>query len=110
MNLPLVDVFSKPYESRETREASIEEVLQTGNPKLRVNTELKAKVSSALEAAVLATLFSLLERTVAIKSKQTKLLKIILNGPQLDAETFGMPPEEMRNAPKVSGTQPKLDL
>lgn len=81
----------------------------------------KGKKSSPLDSVIpngwsaeytteLLRLLSLLERTIAIRSQQTELLEIILNGPQLGAENFGAPPKEMRNAPKVSGTQPKLDL
>lgn len=51
MNLPLVDVFSKSYESWESRNATTEEVLAGWDPRRPVRTVLNSVVSNAKEAA-----------------------------------------------------------
>jgi len=58
----------------------------------------------------LLRLLNLLNRTIAIQPMQASLLADIEIGPQMNAATIGNPPDEFRNAPKISGSQPKLDL
>lgn len=55
MNLPLVNVFSSPYEAWSTRNPTVEEMLEhnqkTGKMLYRVNVNLIARVCNALDAA-----------------------------------------------------------
>lgn len=52
MTLPLVDPFYLPYEAWQTRHATLEEMLAAGKPIIYVNETLKARVSTAHEAAI----------------------------------------------------------